>query len=103
MCIRDRSGTVDVGFIAEQVYADDGERYERFHEQVCQSGVEPVFEIESNRLKNAFERVKLSTDNGITLTMSRKIAEDQQSFRIVNHPDGSISIQLLNIQSLRTL
>lgn len=99
----EQSGTVDVRFIADQVYADDGERCERFHEQIYQSGVEPVIEIESNRLKNAFERVKLSTDNGITITMSRKIAEDQQSFRVVNHPDGSISIELLNIQSLRTI
>ena len=99
----EQSGAVDVGFIADQVYPGDGERIERFQAQIYQSGVEPVMEIESSRLKNAFEKVKIATDNGITITMSRKVAEDQRSFRVVNHPDGSISIELMNIQSVKTM
>lgn len=99
----EQSGTVDIAFVADEVYKSDPVRQEEFHEKLDKIGVQDVIPIESNRLKNAFERVKLSTDNGITITMSRKIAEDQQSFSVQNNPDGSISIQIKNIQSVRTL
>ena len=46
-------------------------------------------------MENAFAVMK-------TITLPRAVADDADSFRMINNPDGSISIEIRNIQSVET-
>lgn len=96
------TGALDVGFIATELFASDGECAQRVSEAMEEAGIEPVISVESTRIKNAFEKIRLSTDNGVSITLPRAVADDAESFRILNNPDGSISIEIRNIQSVET-
>lgn len=96
------TGALDVNFIASELFASDEERISRVSAAMEEAQIEPVVNVESTKLKNAFEKIRLSTDNGVSITLPRAVADDAESFRIVNNPDGSISIELRNIQSLET-
>lgn len=96
----EQNGALDMQYIAEEVFASDSERMERFQAAVEEAGIAPVVPVASTKLKNAFEKIRLATDNGVSITLPRAVADDESSFSIRNNPDGSISIELRNIQSI---
>ena len=96
------TGALDVNFIASELFASDEERISRVSAAMEEAQIEPVVNVESTRIKNAFEKIRLSTDNGVSITLPRAVADDADSFRMINNPDGSISIEIRNIQSVET-
>jgi len=97
----DRTGTLDMQYIAQEVFADDPATQERFHEAVENRGMEGIVPIESDRIRASLDKVKFSTDTGVQITLPRQIADDAHRFEIIHNPDGSISIEIRNIQSVR--
>ena len=48
------------------------------------------------------QKVKIKTDNGISISLPRTLADDENSFAVINNPDGTISIVINKVQELRT-
>ena len=48
------------------------------------------------------QKVKIKTDNGISISLPRTLADDENSFAVINNADGTISIVINKVQELRT-
>ena len=71
-------------------------------ERVQEEEVEKVIPVESRRVMNSLQKVKLRTDTGIAITLPASLAEDADSFSVINNEDGTISIYIGNIGELKT-
>ena len=64
--------------------------------------MEPVIPVENKRVVAQLQKVKIRTDNGISISLPRSLADDENSFAVINNADGSISIVINHVQELRT-
>lgn len=96
----DRTGALDMEYIAQEVFGDNPPARERFHEALESQGLEQVVPIESDRIRASLDRVRFSTDDGIQITLPRQLAEDAGRFEITPLPDGSLCVTLRGIQRL---
>ena len=46
--------------------------------------------------------MKIKTDTGISITLPRELADDENSFAVVENGDGTISIIINKVQELKT-
>ena len=101
----EEKGVIDVQSVAEEVFRSDPEReamIEQVSRQLAEESVEPVIPVESKRVVAQLQKVKIRTDNGISISLPRSLADDENSFAVINNADGSISIVINHVQELRT-
>ena len=67
-----------------------------------EEALEPVIPVENKRVVAQLQRVKIRTDNGVSITLPRELADDENSFAVVNNDDGTISIIISRVQTLKT-
>ena len=96
-----QTGALDMEYIAGEIFQDDERVKKRFQQELTSRGVPQVVEIESDRLRASLEKVRFSTDSGIQITLPRQIADDAEQFEIVHNPDGSITIEIKRVQSVK--
>ena len=82
---------------AEEEFAPEAETSEIQEEQL-----EPVIPVENKRVVAQLQRVKIKTDTGISITLPRELADDENSFAVVENGDGTISIIINKVQELKT-
>ena len=70
--------------------------------QIQEEQLEPVIPVENKRVVAQLQRVKIKTDNGISITLPRELADDENSFAVVENGDGTISIIINKVQELKT-
>lgn len=91
--------------VAEEVFRSDPEReaiIEQVSRQIQEEQLEPVIPVENKRVVAQLQRVKIKTDNGISITLPRELADDENSFAVVENGDGTISIIINKVQELKT-
>ena len=91
----EEKGVIDVKDVAEEVFRSDPEReaiIEQVARQIQEEQLEPVIPVENKRVVAQLQRVKIKTDNGISITLPRELADDENSFAVVENGDGTISI-----------
>ena len=101
----EEKGVIDVQSVAEEVFRSDPEReamIEQVSRQLAGESVEPVIPVENKRVVAQLQKVKIRTDNGISISLPRSLADDENSFAVINNADGSISIVINHVQELRT-
>ncbi len=101
----EEKGVIDVQDVAAEVFRSDPEReaiIEEVGRQMREESVEPVIPVENKRVVSQLQRVKIKTDNGISITLPRTLADDENSFAVVSNDDGTISIIISRVQELRT-
>ena len=101
----EEKGVIDVQSVAEEVFRSDPEReamIEQVSRQLAEESVEPVIPVENKRVVAQLQKVKIRTDNGISISLPRSLADDEGSFAVINNPDGTISIVINHVQELRT-
>ena len=101
----EEKGVIDVQTVAEEVFRSDPEReaiIEQVSRQLAEESVEPVIPVENKRVVAQLQKVKIRTDNGISISLPRSLADDEGSFAVINNPDGTISIVINHVQELRT-
>ena len=101
----EEKGVIDVQSVAEEVFRSDPEReamIEQVSRQLAEESVEPVIPVENKRVVAQLQKVKIRTDNGISISLPRSLADDEGSFAVINNPDGTISIVINHVQKLRT-
>ena len=101
----EEKGVIDVKDVAEEVFRSDPEReaiIEQVSRQIQEEQLEPVIPVENKRVVARLQRVKIKTDNGISITLPRELADDENSFAVVENGDGTISIIINKVQELKT-
>jgi len=101
----EEKGVIDVQSVAEEVFRSDPEReamIEQVARQLQEESLEPVIPVENKRVVAQLQKVKIRTDNGISISLPRTLADDENSFAVINNPDGTISIVINKVQELRT-
>ena len=101
----EEKGVIDVQDVAEEVFRSDPEReaiIETVSRQMQEEAIEPVIPVESPRVMNQLQKVRIRTDNGISITLPRMLADDENSFAVVQNDDGTISIIINRVQTLKT-
>ena len=101
----EEKGVIDVKDVAEEVFRSDPEReaiIEQVSRQIQEERLEPVIPVENKRVVAQLQRVKIKTDNGISITLPRELADDENSFAVVENGDGTISIIINKVQELKT-
>ena len=101
----EEKGVIDVQSVAEEVFRSDPEReamIEQVARQLQEESLEPVIPVENKRVVAQLQKVKIKTDNGISISLPRNLADDENSFAVINNPDGTISIVINKVQELRT-
>ena len=71
-------------------------------QSVAEESVEPVIPVENKRVVAQLQKVKIRTDNSISISLPRSLADDENIFAVINNADGSISIVINHVQELRT-
>ena len=101
----EEKGVIDVQSVAEEVFRSDPEReamIEQVARQLQEESLEPVIPVENKRVVAQLQKVKIKTDNGISISLPRTLADDENSFAVINNADGTISIVINKVQELRT-
>ena len=95
----------DVQDVAAEVFRSDPEReaiIEEVSRQMQEEVVEPVIPVENKRVMTQLAKLKIKTDNGISISLPRTLADDENSFAVVNNDDGTMSIIISRVQELKT-
>ena len=101
----EEKGVIDVQDVAEEVFRSDPEReaiIEQVSRQMQEEAIEPVIPVEKTRTMTQLSKLKIKTDNGISITLPRPLADDESSFAVVRGDDGTISIIISKVQELKT-
>ena len=101
----EEKGVIDVEDVAAEVFRSDPEReaiIEQVSRQLREEAVAPQIPVESKSVERQLQRVRLRTDSGVSITMPRTLADDENKFAVVENPDGTISIIISHVQELRT-
>jgi len=101
----EEKGVIDVQDVAEEVFRSDPEReaiIEQVSRQMQEEAIEPVIPVEKARTMTQLSKLKIKTDNGISITLPRPLADDESSFAVVRGDDGTISIIISKVQELQT-
>ncbi|MDO4741151.1 MAG: nucleoid-associated protein [Eubacteriales bacterium] len=101
----EEKGVIDVQDVAEEVFRSDPEREAIISEvsrQMQEEAIEPVIPVENKRVMTQLQKLKIKTDNGISITLPRTLADDENSFAVVPNDDGTVSIIISRVQELKT-
>jgi len=101
----EEKGVIDVQDVAQEVFRSDPEReaiIEEVSRQMQEEAVAPVIPVENKRVMTQLQKLKIKTDNGISITLPRMLADDENSFAVVSNDDGTISIIISRVQELKT-
>lgn len=102
----EEQGAINVPDVVNEVFRSDPEReaiIEQVSRQMQEEFVEPVIPVEnSKRMMTQLQKLKIRTDNGISITLPRTLADDENSFAVVQNDDGTISIIISRVQELKT-
>lgn len=95
----EETGEVDIPKVTEKVFSGQSELHDIYLDHVASAGiVEAQIPIDREAAKKVFSRRKIKTDTGIEINLSLENEESQVEF--VNHPDGTITIIIKNVQSI---
>ena len=101
----EEKGVIDVQDVAQEVFRSDPEReaiIEQVSRQLREEAIAPQIPVENRSVERQLQRVRLRTDSGVSITMPRTLADDENRFAVVENPDGTISIIISHVQELRT-
>ena len=101
----EEKGVIDVQDVAEEVFRSDPEReaiIEEVSRQMQEEAVASVIPVENKRVMTQLAKLKIKTDTGISITLPRTLADDENSFAVVKNDDGTISIIINRVQELKT-
>lgn len=101
----EEKGVIDVQDVAQEVFRSDPEReaiIEAVSRQMQEEAVAPVIPVEDKRVMTQLSKLKIRTDNGISISLPRALADDENSFAVVHNDDGTLSIIIGRVQTLKT-
>ena len=104
-CFREALTLSGKTMTTEEVFRSDPEReaiIEEVSRQMQEEAVASVIPVENKRVMTQLQKLKIKTDNGISISLPRMLADDENSFAVVNNDDGTMSIIISRVQELKT-
>lgn len=98
----EESGSIDIGRIGETIFSDAPQQMEVFTQQISEVGVQEITPVPKRESIASLEKMRVTTDNGISISLPLNIAQDPEAFEIEDHEDGTHSIILRNIGKIKT-
>ncbi|ANK59329.1 hypothetical protein BSQ39_06580 [Loigolactobacillus backii] len=95
------TSTLDVDYVADQVFKDNEPAKKAFTEKVAQKAVPAKKEDLTRNFDRKLSKQRLKLDNGIELIIPMAIYQDKEQIEFVNNPDGTISVMLKNIGDIQ--
>lgn len=92
---------LEVEEVAKTVFDKLPAAKEEFRIQVENAGVKNSIPFESERLPKKDRTVKLVTESGIEIVIPSACLKRKDKVEIINHPDGTSSIEIKNIEKLK--
>ena len=96
----DENGEIDIQEIVKNCFDTEAAR-ESYLSALNEKGIEPEsIEISETQCKKLKRTQKIKTASGVEIIMPFEYISRSENFDIINHPDGSISIELKNLGGL---
>ena len=96
----DERGGIDMSTIVNQCFESPTERSE-FKKELEDKGIEPdSININDTQKKKLKRTQKIKTASGVEIILPFEYVSRSENIEIVNHPDGSVSIELRNLGEL---
>lgn len=92
---------LDIEEIAEEVFENHPDICHEFVAEIKEAGIENKVPFEAEKLKKKDRMIHFVTETGIELAIPVQYMKRRDRVEIVNHPDGTISIELKNINDLK--
>lgn len=83
--------------LAVHVFSDSDKLQDAFISTSLEHDLPPVVEVPSASLKRSMKNQKIRTDTGIEVSFPTEYFENPEMIEFINHPDGTISIEIKNI------
>ncbi|GAB6085454.1 nucleoid-associated protein [Alkaliphilus crotonatoxidans] len=95
----EETGEIDIPQISEKVFGNNHEMKDIYREHIEKSGfIEERVELDNEAVRKVFNKRKIKTDTGIEINLS--LEDENNNLEFINHPDGTISIIIKNINSI---
>lgn len=96
----DHYGHVDASLIAEKCF-ETVEEKEAFEETVAKKGVDQApWDVPDSQKSKIRRTQKIKTSSGVEIVVPYAYMAREENIEIINHPDGSVSIELKNLGEL---
>ncbi len=93
----DEKSTIDLDSVVYQCFETQAER-EDYKSEIQAKGVDTTaIEVNENQKKKIKRTQKIKTASGVEITLPYEYVARAENMEIVNHPDGTISINLNNL------
>lgn len=89
--------------LADQLYGDNISQKQTYLRETEEMGMIHQQAASPDMLSAKMQRQKLKFDNGIELTIPLELFNDPEVVEIKNNPDGTIGIELKNIESIKNM
>lgn len=94
---------IDNHRIAEQLYGDNFAKKQTYFEQTEQLGLIDQSPYDPHLMSTKMQKQKLKLDNGIEITIPLELFNDPEVVEIKNNPDGTISVLLKKVESIKNM
>lgn len=98
----EESGSIDIGRIGETLFPNAPSQVEEFAQQISEVGVQEITPIPRAESLPSLEKMRVTTDTGISISLPMNIAQDPDAFEIEEQEDGTFTIILRHIGKVRT-
>lgn len=96
----DERGALDMSTIVNQCFESPAERSE-FKKELEDKGIEPdSINLNETQKKKLKRTQKIKTASGVEIILPFEYVSRSENIEIVNHPDGTVSIELRNLGEL---
>ena len=86
--------------LAETVFDDTPRMAQAFREKAEEKTLPKVVELPKAPIVTAMKKQRISTDTGIEVSFPAEYFQNNQFIEFVNHPDGTISIEIKQISKI---
>ena len=91
------SDTLSFDSIAENVFPESKTLQEAFHSKAIEKELPKEVELPTQTVQRAMKNQRIKTDTGIELSFPTTYFQNPEIIEFINHPDGTISIEIKNI------
>lgn len=91
----------DVDMIADEIFEDNMDAKKEFIHKIEDKGVHKEIDFDTTKLKKKDRVVKFITENGIEITIPSEYIRRKDKVEIVNNSDGTVSIEIKNVNELK--
>ncbi|MBR1708204.1 MAG: nucleoid-associated protein [Clostridia bacterium] len=96
------SGAIDLTVLGDSLFPDQPDQSIVFTQQMTEAGVQEITPVAEQTKLPTLEKMRITTDNGVSISLPLSLAQDGQTLTIEENADGTRTIILRHIQTIHT-